>query len=384
MTTVADVIVIGSGVFGLASAWNVARTGRKVIVLDRAPVGTEASGYALGRLDPLLKGSGSTGTAEQSLPGEQIARPEPQQELAMLSFRLHQELTPEIEELSGVDLQVDLQPTLQMFYTDEDRTFAASFAPEWTKHGFQCDLLNRNEIFKLDARISAPEYGGMLMHGPYFIDSLRFVRALESCARAVGAKLETATVISVETRSYGRTSVHTDQGHYEAEAVVVAAGPWSAQLLKPLGVDLPVHPSKGEILRLEPPVTGPVPVHLHGPCSVVQKKDGHVWVAATAANVGFDRTPTEASRTKLIENARSMMPEAAGSAIAMHTVCFRSATSDDLPILGRAAENVIIATGGGGMGVVQSLYIGRAVEKMFSAGSQTPDLESISLNRLTN
>ena len=384
MPTVSDVLIVGSGVFGLASAWSLAKSGRSVIVLDRAPVGAEASGWALGRLDPLLRGSGSTASTEHSLSAGQLTKPEAQQELALLSYRAHRELTPEIEEISGTDIQVDHQPTLQLFSSAEDRAFAATYAPLWTEQGFPAELVSADGIRKIDSRFSAPEFGGALVHGPYFIDSLRFVTALAACARTAGARLETATVTSLEIQAKGDSvRVHTDQGHYEAETVVVAAGPWSPQLLTPLGADVPVHPSKGEILRLEPPASGPFATHLLGPCSLVHKKDGLVWAAATAANAGFDRAPTDASREKLLANARTMMPEMADSAVAMHTVCFRPATPDDMPVLGRAGDrgNVIVATGGGGSGIVQSLHIGRLVENMVSSGRVEPEMASISLSR---
>ena len=49
-----DTIVIGAGVYGMASAWRLAEAGQRVLVLDRSGVGSEASGFALGRIDPLL------------------------------------------------------------------------------------------------------------------------------------------------------------------------------------------------------------------------------------------------------------------------------------------------------------------------------------------
>ena len=387
MATVSDIVVVGSGVFGLAAAWNLAKTGRSVVVLDRAPVGTEASGWALGRLDPLLRGSGSTGNTEQTLPDAHLAKPEAQQELALLSYRAHRELTAEIEETSGTDIQVDNQPTLQLLFSEEQRRSAETSAQQWTQQGFLSEIVTADEIRKIDPRISAPDFGGAVIQGPYFIDSLRFVTALAACARAAGARLETATVTSLEVAaSGGNVNVHTDQGHYEAATVVVAAGPWSPQLLKPLGVDVPDHPSKGEILRLEPPASGPIAMHLHGPCSLVHKTDGLVWAAATVVDEGFDRTQTDASRKKLLDNARAMMPEMADSAVAMHTVCFRPATPDDLPVLGRTGDSgkVIVATGGGGSGILQSLHIGRLVEEMVTSGRAEPEMASISLSRFSS
>ncbi len=380
MSARSDVVVVGAGVFGLATAWQVVRSGRSVTVLDRAPVGTEASGWALGRLDPLLRGSGSTGTVERDLPAEQIAKPEAQQKLALDSYQLHRELTPQIEEISGIDVQVDEQPTLQLFYSEQERSAGADLASAWSSMGFPTELMSQGEIASLDSRILARQFGGALVKGPYFVDSLRFVRALASCARHEGVELETASVTSVESTSDGAT-VHTDQGHYEAATVILAAGPWTPGLSEPLGVEIPVHPSKGEILRLQPKSSERFGVHVHGPCSLVNKKDGLVWVAATAAEVGFDRTPSDAAREQLLENAGKMMTGADDWPILQHTVCFRPATPDDLPVVGAISDNVIVATGGGGSGIVQCLYVGQQVSAMLESASPEPDSELISLRR---
>ena len=163
----------------------------------------------------------------------------------------------------------------------------------------------------------------------------------------------------------------------------MAAGPWSTGLLEPLGVKLPVHPSKGEILRLKPLASGSFGVHLHGPCSLVQKKDGLIWVAATAAEDGFNRELTDEAEQKLRANAKLMMPETEGAEIAMHTVCFRPATPDDLPVVGKAPlpGNVLVASGGGGTGIVHCLLVGRQVAAMVEQGSADPELAALALSR---
>jgi glycine oxidase len=346
-------------------------------------VGTEASGWALGRLDPLLKGSGPTGSTEKDLPDGHIAKPAAQQELGLLSYRLHREMTPAIQETSGIDIQVDDQPTLQLFYSEADWNSGQHSAAHWTSLGFKTEVLSDVEIRAIDARFASPEYGGALVEGPYFIDSMRFVNALAACAKSTGVRIESATVSRIDVASGSVATVHTDQGHYEVETVVVAAGPWSNSLLKPLGVNVPVHSSKGEILRLSQPSTGPFSTHLHGPCSLVNKKDGLVWAAATASDVGFDRTPSKEARERLLTNANLMMPDAADSEVLQHTVCFRPVTPDDLPIVGRAgySGNVVIATGGGGSGIMQCLYVGKVVEAMLAEDRDEPELGSISLTR---
>ena len=64
-----------------------------------------------------------------------------------------------------------------------------------------------------------------------------------------------------------------------------------------------------------------------------------------------------------------------------HTVCFRPATPDDLPIVGRIADAVLVATGGGGSGIVQCLLIGRQVAAMIADGADEPTEAAISLSR---
>ncbi len=379
MNTRPDVVVIGAGVFGLASAWELAKNGHSVVVLDRAPVGTEASGWALGRLDPLLKGSGSTGTIERDLPAGHIAKPEAQQEIALLSYRIHQKLTPEIEKISGLDLQVDHQPTLQLFYSQEERDFGAQYAARWTDMGFKTDLISDQEILGIDSRFRTTDFGGAIVRGPYFIDSLNFVKALAACASSVGVRLETATVTAIEDSGDQGVTVHTDQGHYEAGSVIVAAGPWSPQLVEPLGASVPVHPSKGEILRLKPPEGVGFPMHLLGPCSLVKKRDGLVWVAATVAEVGFDKTPTAEASQKLLEYAETMMPDAADWPVVEHSACFRPATPDDLPVVGAVTDNVFVASGGGGGGIGHCLLVGREVGKLVSNGE--PEMTAFSVKR---
>ncbi len=89
MPNKADVAVLGAGVAGCATAYYLSRQGVRVVVVERDAVGSGASGYAVGGLNPL------TGTG---IPG-------PVQPLAEASFMMHQDLWPALEEATGTDIQ---------------------------------------------------------------------------------------------------------------------------------------------------------------------------------------------------------------------------------------------------------------------------------------
>ena len=110
-----DTIVIGAGVYGLASAWRLAEAGQKVLVLDRSGLGSEASGFALGRIDPLLGGVGAPDE------GGSVRKPEGLTALGLRGHALLLAYSEAMQETSGVDFEIDRQPTLQLCYSDEQR-----------------------------------------------------------------------------------------------------------------------------------------------------------------------------------------------------------------------------------------------------------------------
>lgn len=371
-----DTIVIGAGVYGLASAWRLAQAGQKVLVLDRAGVGSEASGFALGRIDPLLGGVGARNEDGS------VTKSEAQASLGLRGHALLLEHSDLIQETSGVDFEIDHQPTLQLCYSDEQRSELETHAAQWAGQGFKSEFLEPDEFARIDDRIARTPNGGLLLEGPFFLDALKFVYALAACAEAAGAVLATGDVSALDIESDSVTVTAGGATHSSA-AALIAAGPWSGPLAAMAGVTLPITPSKGEIIRLGPPEGAQLPVHLHGPCSLVHKKDGMVWAAATSADQGFDRAPTGWALEKLSHDASSMMPAMADAPVLMRTVCFRPASPDGLPIVGRIRSNapVWVATGGGGSGIMQSLLIGDAVAGMITSGADEGALPGTSPQR---
>ena len=374
-----DVVVIGAGAYGLSCAWRLAQQGQSVLVLERDGIGTQASGFALGRIDPLLGGVGVKYKLGSSVDASQ-AGGDAMIELGLRGTRYLLDAIPEIESISGLDLQLDQQPTLQFIHSDAQMEELRAHSAAWTELGYDSKFLDVDEIRQFEPRVSSPERGGVLINGPFFIDSLRYVQALAACAEEAGVTIRTGEVCGINPGS-DDVDVETSSGAtYSVGRVLIAAGPWSATVAELVGADIPISPSKGEILRLGVLESGPLEVHLHDPNSLVQKKDGQIWSAATAADVGFDRAPTTESRDTLLANAFEKLPETEDSALLMHTVCFRPVSRDGVPIIGaiESTGNVWIASGGGGSGIKQSLAVAEPVAQALATGSSDFSLENFS------
>ena len=131
-------------------------------------------------------------------------------------------------------------------------------------------------------------------------------------------------------------------------------------------MNVPIFPSKGEILRMTPPVSGTFNHHLHGSSSLIHKKDGDVWVAATVAEVGFNRKKTNHAKNRLLKYATEMLPDMITAKVKDQTVCFRPTSPDGMPIIDFIGSGipVIILSGGGGRGIMQSVVAGIEVARI--------------------
>jgi glycine/D-amino acid oxidase-like deaminating enzyme len=369
----------------LSSALRLAEAGQSVIVIDRTGIGSQASGFALGRVDPLLGGIlAPDSDEEQSTPIPM--KPAGQWDLGVTGHALILKFAEEFQETSGIDFELDHQATLQLCYAVAERPALAEKIDEWRAHGFDGEALDPRQITNIDDRIVAPEHGGVLVKGPFFLDALKYAYTLAKCAEIAGVEIVSGEVTGISVDGESSATVETQTRSFATGAVLVTAGPWTGMISGMVGPEIPLTPSKGEILRLEPPDGPALPIHLHGPCSLVYKRDGFVWAAATAAEEGFDRTPTKWAEETLIQHATEMMPSVMEGRLSQHTVCFRPASPDGMPIIGRLGADVPVwvATGGGGSGVMQSLAVGDLNTEMITKRVDEAGVEGVSPRRFQN
>ncbi len=365
-----EVIILGAGVAGCATAYFLARDGVNVTVIEREAIGSGASGFALGLLNP-LSGSG--------IPG-------PLQPMAETAFNMHLDLWPALQDESGVDFQAKTMPHIELCLTDDDMTAEREELKLWEKaDGFSARWLTPEEVHRLEPGFSRDVKGGILLEEVGMLDSYRYALALAQAAEHYGAEIIHGEAVGLESTANRVTGVRLKSGTIACDAVVVALGPWSGHVSSWLGLDIPVQPLKGQIIYLQAP-DPPLKYHVHGPCAFVHKADNLLWVGATEERADFDINTTVEARDYLIACALKMMPCLGQLELVRQTACLRPVTPDSCPIIGKAPgwDGVYLATGAAKKGILLSPGIGRATADLVTKGETSLPIEPFAPERFTS
>ena len=365
MVETSDVVIVGGGAAGCAVAYYLGLAGVKATIIEREGLGTQASGYSAGGLNP-IQGLG--------IPG-------PLSGLSMESYRMHLDLWGVLKDKTGIDYDGRITSLLQVAFDEADllgleETIEVFSATD----GFDAHRLDSGEVSDLEPRIGPGVVGGVYARGNAALDSYKYTLALGQAAEQMGASVRLGTVRLLE-RDHGRvTGVVLNDGVISCGQVVLAMGPWSRQAERWLDTYIPVDPLKGEILRLQ--LSGPALPHdiSGGGGSLYSKPDGLVWCGATEEWRGFDKETSESARSSLLERATRLVPDVADSRIVQQTACLRPVTPDWLPCIGKLPEweNVYLATGAGKKGVLLSPGIGKAVADLMVDGETQLSIDRFS------
>jgi glycine oxidase len=348
-----DVVIVGGGAAGCAVAYYLGKAGIKATVIEREGIGTQASGYAAGGVNPLH------------------GVPAPMRPLAMASFKLHMTLWEELKEVAGSDCQSRIVSMIKLAFDDSELPAFQELVDLFeATEGFSARWLDPADVHKMEPRIAPDITRGVYLYGNGVVDSYLYTISLARAAERYGTTFRTGEARGVQ-RSAGRvTGVRLDDGGITCDTVVLAMGPWAKAAESWLGCSIPVEPLKGEILRMALP--GAALAHdILGPeVSLYSRADGLIWCGATTEWRGFDIEPSEPARDFLLQGAIKLMPAMAAASLVQQTACLRPVTPDGLPIIGKAPgwDNVYLATGGAKKGILLSAGIGKAIAELIAEG----------------
>ena len=330
-----DVVVVGAGVIGLASAWRAAQRGLSVVALDRESPGAGASGVAAGMLAPVTEAD----WGEQSLLRANLD-----------SAEQWPAFDRELAGRSGLDTGYRRSGAL-VLAADRDDVEALRRLHEFQRSlGLDVEWLSGRECRRLEPGLSPRVAGGVLARGDHRVDPSALVRALTAALLRAGGEIAAPLAVDSIVLDGGRvTGVRTGVGTIRADQVVVAAGAWSGALAaQALGACPPVRPIKGQILTLQGPAERPLAERvIRTPrCYVVCRDDGSVVIGATVEERGFDTRVTGEGVYRLLEAAWEVLPDVGELEWVEARAASRPGTPDNSPVVGRGAvDGLIWATG---------------------------------------
>lgn len=365
-----DVVVLGGGLSGSTTAYYLACAGVNVILVEREGIGSQASGHNAGGVNP-LHGAG--------VPG-------PLGSLAMESFRLHMDLWEALRAESRVDFSPLRISRIELALNQAEETALEEAACLYDDaEGFSAQWVDPEGLLKLEPRLNPTAHGGLYTYGNGALDSYQFNQALVDAARRRGVVVIADSARELKTSGDRVIGVELARGDLDCENLVVATGPWSAEAQAWLGIPIPVQPLKGQMLRTVLP-SGRLAHDISASIGALYARGGdQTWIGGTEERCGFDRTPKPDARTRMVENAARLLPEAAKARIKGHFAGLRPVTPDGLPIVGQVPgwRNAYLAMGAGRKGVLICAGMGKAVADLIASGSTGMSIASADPRRFT-
>jgi glycine oxidase len=323
-----DLLVVGGGVIGLATAWRAAGRGMAVTLIERDGLGGGTSRIAAGMLAPVAE-------VEFGGAGRRML------DLAMRSAALWPAFAEELSEASGAEIALRPTGTLLLARDADEEAELDRQAEFRGSLGLDVRRLRPSAARELEPALAPTLRAALEAPGDHSVDPRAVLAALREACAAAGVRIrEGAPLAGLEhDGSNLQAAVLAGGERLSAGAVVLAAGPWSGRLPGlPDGAGVPVRPVKGQLLRLRDPA-GPgllERVIRYEGGYVVPRGDGRYVLGGTVEERGFDTSATAGAIYELLREGRELLPGVTEMEIEELSVGMRPGTPDNLPAIGPA------------------------------------------------
>jgi D-amino-acid dehydrogenase len=348
------IIVVGAGILGASTAYQLSKKNVEVIIVDRKDKG-QATDAAAGIVCPWLS----------------QRRNQAWYQLAKAGARFYPELIEELKKqgetetgyakVGALSLNKDNEKLLKL------KERAMKRQPDAPEMG---DIL---QLTKEETKVRFPplddEFESVHVSGAARVDGRALRDALLRTAQKNGATLVNgdATLLTSEKKV---TGVRVGNETLHADSVVVCAGAWAGQLLKPLGVHFQVRFQKAQIVHIElpDPNTNNWPVLIPpGKQYLLAFENGRIVAGATHEDIEeFDTRITAGGLQEVINTAIDVAPGLTDTTFLEARTGFRPFTPGFLPVIGPLPEwkGIFIANGLGASGLTMGPYIGAELAKL--------------------
>ena len=412
------VIVLGAGIIGVTSAYQLAKAGHKVMVIDRQPgpaletsfanAGEVSFGYCSPWAAPGIPVKAVKWLFMQHAP--LILRPK--LDMAMLSwmtqmlrnctsarYALNKSRMLRLAEYSrtslaalreetGIAYDERMQGTLQLFRTEAQLDASAKDVKALAADGIPYEVLDPEGCIRVEPalrHVREKIVGGLLTPKDETGDCFKFSNALAQKAEALGVRFNYGSIIRGLDVEGGRvTGVVTAHGRLEADAVVVALGSFSPLLVRPHGIHLPVYPVKGYSLTI------PITDATRAPESTVMDETykiaitrlgDRIRVGGMAEISGYTNDLGEPRRLTLQHSVTDLFPGGDMSKASFWSG-LRPMTPDGTPVIGPTkVAGLFLNTGHGTLGWTMSSGSARVISDLVSGRKPEIDATDLAISR---
>ena len=371
-----DLVVIGAGITGIASAYFAAKEGASVICLEKGLINSEASGGNAGSLHVQLLswdfGLKAVGEGELQL------RTLPLQKESVSLWR-------KLQKDFKVNFEMEFTGGLMVAENEDQVQFLEDKVKAEARFGVETKIIDKEQIAKIVPEISDAVVAGSWCEDEGKINPLLATPILANEAKKVGAIIEELTQVNGLQKERCGYEVKTNRGVIKAKKVIVAAGGWSSEIFQMLGIGVPI---KGAPLQMlvttpSPQIVNCLMYHAGRHLTLKQTKTGSVIIGgAWPANV------SEAGATVILPESVEGNLWAAGQTIPrigdlqiLRSWGAMNIDIDGAPLLGSIPghEGLIVAATANGYTL--GPLMGREAANLVFSGNLRQDLQSFSLDR---
>lgn len=413
------VVVLGAGVIGVTTAYELAQAGHDVQVIERqgdvaletsfANAGEISPGYASPWAAPDVPRKALSWLLMEHAP--LILRPK--LDVAMLGWLIatarnctsaryavnkrrmvrlaeySRERLGALRARTGIRYDERARGTLQLFRKPAQLDAIAKDIAVLGSDGVVFQVLDRQGCLEAEpglANARATLVGGLRLPGDETGDCFKFTNALARLAREAGVRFQFDTRVRALVREGDRiVAARTDRGEVKGDVFVVALGSFSPLLLRPLGLRAPVYPVKGYSITapITAPERAPVSTVLDESYKIAITRLGdRIRVGGMAEISGFERDLPPRPRRTLEYSLQSLFPNAGDLSRASFWAGLRPMTPDGTPLVGATAfKNLFLNTGHGTLGWTMACGSARLVSDLISGHTPDIDWADLSIDR---
>jgi len=386
MTGKADVIVVGGGVIGTSVAYQLAKRGQKVILVEKKDLASGASGSCDTSIFLQSKNAGI------------------HLQLALASAEIFKGLRNELEH----DIEYHNKGGMILIETAEEMKVMEGFVARQQETGLQVEIIDRKEASKRQRGLAEQLAGSTYSSQDGDVNPIELTLGFAKAARKLGAEILLETEVTGCIITGGRVEgIETSRRPIYAPVVVNAAGAWAPILGKMAGLDLPIRPRRGQLMITEPVApyidqqilsasyivakynadklkdSKSKAVQLGVGLSLSQTQKGNIFIGGTREFVGYDVRNTHDGIQAVLKNAVRLVPGLRSIHIIRTMGGLRPYTPDGLPLIGYVddLEGYFMAAGHEGDGIALSPVTGKIVADLIVDGGTFMDVSALSPNR---